>query len=404
MISQSFGMVSKIVNLKPGSATKLIALIVLFVMVLPASIALSAPTNNEVDQITDSITEKKLESDSVKNDIGDLESDLDSIVAEYQKAYSKLQELDDAVAKKQRELNSLVEQQIYYQKILDQLNIFTYRDGDTYFLEVVLGTRSFKDLLVRFNYLVKLNQRQADIIKSTKRLKCAVEEKRDKLAAEKARQQEMVLDLQKKQAGIDQLLLKKQQLINSLGQDITKLQEEKKHNEALIASRAAQQAQTSKVTNLQINITFPIPGAYASSFINDWGFPRAGNPAGHQGCDIFALKGTPVIAVADGVISDEFGNSRVGGYRLHIIDDNGVNYYYAHLNNDSPGTDDGLGGEGTAFANGVAPGVRVTAGQLIGFVGDSGDAETTPPHLHFGIMVNDHWIPPYQYLKAGSYR
>jgi murein DD-endopeptidase MepM/ murein hydrolase activator NlpD len=168
--------------------------------------------------------------------------------------------------------------------------------------------------------------------------------------------------------------------------------------------KAAQEELKSVSGNVNIAITFPIPKPYAHSYINDWGFPRVGNPSGHQGTDIFAQKGTPVIAVADGVISEQFGFLRIGGYRLHIIADNGVDYYYAHLNNDTPGTDDNQGNEKTAYAPGIAPGVRVKKGQIIGYVGDSGDAEPTPAHLHFGIIVNGQWVNPYPYLKAADWK
>ena len=89
---------------------------------------------------------------------------------------------------------------------------------------------------------------------------------------------------------------------------------------------------------------------------------------------------------------------------MHIIADNGVDYYYAHLNNDTPGTDDNQGNEKTAYAPGIAPGVRVKKGQIIGYVGDSGDAEPTPAHLHFGIIVNGQWVNPYPYLKAADWK
>ena len=88
---------------------------------------------------------------------------------------------------------------------------------------------------------------------------------------------------------------------------------------------------------------------------------------------------------------------------MHLISDDRVDYYYAHLDNDSPGTDDGKGGASTAYAEGIAPGVSVKRGQVIGYIGDSGDAESTPPHVHFGITLKS-WINPYPYLKAADWK
>ncbi len=371
--------------------------------------ALAAPSEENTQGIDKSISDKKAASETARGDMDNFQDALAALITEYQEEYSLLQEKEDAVARKERELNSLVEQQIYYQRLLDQLNVFTYRDGDIYFFEVVLGTRSFKDLLTRLEYLVKLNQRQADILRSTKRLKDLVRDHRDTLRDEKEQQRRVLTALESKQVEIQNLLERQQELIGTLDQDLKNLEEEKVETakrKAELAARAVTARERSDASwpeGLEINLVFPVPAAYASTYINDWAFARAGNPAGHQGTDIFGIKGTPLLAVADGVISDEFGNSRVGGYRLHIIDNQGVDYYYAHLNNDTPGTDDGQGGAITAFAPGIAPGVRVRAGQVIGYIGDSGDAEPTPPHLHFGISVGGDWVPPFLYLQTATY-
>lgn len=117
---------------------------------------------------------------------------------------------------------------------------------------------------------------------------------------------------------------------------------------------------------LKTNV-FPVRGQV--SYSNDWGGKRSPGATGgtgkHQGTDIFAPRGTPVVAVVDGVVS-KVGPSKIGGNRIWI---NGT-YYYAHLD---------------SFAKGLKAGARVKAGQVIGYVGDTGDAKGTPTHLHFGI-------------------
>jgi murein DD-endopeptidase MepM/ murein hydrolase activator NlpD len=85
---------------------------------------------------------------------------------------------------------------------------------------------------------------------------------------------------------------------------------------------------------------------------------------------------TEVYAAADGTIS-WVGSSCCS---LGIDHDDGWETYYIHLNNDTPGTDDG---QGWGVADGILPGTHVQAGQLIGWVGDSGNAEYVSPHLHF---------------------
>ncbi len=129
-------------------------------------------------------------------------------------------------------------------------------------------------------------------------------------------------------------------------------------------------------------IVFPVSGA--SNFTDTFGAPRGTSK--HEGQDIFAAKGTPLIAAADGTITwMRWGTGVRSGNLLQLTDDLGWFYYYIHLNNDTPGTDDGVNRYDQAFADGITIGQRVKAGEVIGYLGDSGDAELTTPHLHFEI-------------------
>ena len=135
---------------------------------------------------------------------------------------------------------------------------------------------------------------------------------------------------------------------------------------------------------------FPIFGPV--SFGDSFGAPRPGVEGGwHHGEDIFAPEGAPVLAVADGTIHT-VGFNRLGGYRLWLRDAFGNDFYYAHLSAYSP-----LAIEGRS----------VEAGDVIGFVGDTGDADGGSPHLHFEIhpaaMVGlgyDGVVAPYPILVA----
>jgi hypothetical protein len=122
-------------------------------------------------------------------------------------------------------------------------------------------------------------------------------------------------------------------------------------------------------------IVFPVDGP--TYYTDTWGAARSGGRT-HEGTDILAAKMTPVVAASDGVV----GWVSAQCCAMELVHDDGYRSRYIHLNNDTPGTDDGLG---WGFAPGIESGVRVRAGQLIGYVGDSGNAEATAPHLHFEL-------------------
>jgi murein DD-endopeptidase MepM/ murein hydrolase activator NlpD len=135
---------------------------------------------------------------------------------------------------------------------------------------------------------------------------------------------------------------------------------------------------------------FPVYGS--SSFGDTFGAPRASISSGwHHGEDIFAPLGAPILAVSDGTVFS-VGWNNVGGYRFWLRDRGGNEFYYAHL---------------SAYSPAAVNGTEVKAGTVIGFVGNTGDAETTPPHLHFEIhpvgllwQGYDGAVRPYAYLLA----
>ena len=132
-------------------------------------------------------------------------------------------------------------------------------------------------------------------------------------------------------------------------------------------------------------ITFPVQEKV--SYGDDWLAPRAGHL--HQGNDLMGAKLFHELAAVDGVISYVKIDTGISGNMLTLKGDDGWFYYYIHINNDTPGTDDGLNPPEWRFAPGIAQGVRVKAGQFIAYMGDSGDAETTGPHLHFEVHRPD---------------
>lgn len=128
----------------------------------------------------------------------------------------------------------------------------------------------------------------------------------------------------------------------------------------------------------------PVEGVEPGALADTWGDPRSGGARDHQGIDIFARRRTPVLATTAGIVARR-GENALGGRTVTILGPAGWRHYYAHL-------------QGYA---GQSEGDRVAVGEVIGFVGTSGNAPRDAPHLHYGIYTAAGAINPYPLLSRG---
>jgi hypothetical protein len=159
----------------------------------------------------------------------------------------------------------------------------------------------------------------------------------------------------------------------------------------LFAGSAAASA-TGKVPD---HIVFPLVGKV--QYIDDFGAPRGGSP--HQGNDLMAAKKSPAVAAEAGKVK-YWTTSSSAGCMLYLYGESGTTYLYIHLNNDVTMKNDNRGKcvRGTAYT--VKNGAKVAAGQQIGYVGDSGDANGGASHLHFEVHPGGgKAVSPYPYLQ-----
>ena len=142
-------------------------------------------------------------------------------------------------------------------------------------------------------------------------------------------------------------------------------------------------------------LTVPVEGVARAQIVDTWGQSRANGARVHQASDIMAPGGTRVIAAAPGTVEKLFYSNGGGGISLYVRSPDGQwSYYYAHLQ---------------SYAPGIAEGMPVKSGDLLGFVGDTGNAGTGNFHLHFAVAHMEpgerwwqgHPVNPYP-LLAGS--
>lgn len=131
-------------------------------------------------------------------------------------------------------------------------------------------------------------------------------------------------------------------------------------------------------------LAFPLPDKTTRNIASFWGDGREGGRRKHEGVDIFAPRGTPVVAVTSGRVS-RVGENRLGG-KVVNVSGGGYSYYYAHLDSQM-----------------VRPGQRVEIGDTLGLVGNTGNAITTAPHLHFGIYGGGRGaVDPFHFLNSAA--
>lgn len=163
-----------------------------------------------------------------------------------------------------------------------------------------------------------------------------------------------------------------------------------------VAVAASRQPRTSDIIELERRrLELPVQGVNRSQLVPSFDQQRGSHP--HEAIDILAPRGTPVIAVEDGKVEKLF-SSKQGGLTIYLFDPSErYAYYYAHLDR---------------YAEDLEEGERVVRGQILGYVGSTGNADPASPHLHFTIFrlgPERHWwqgvaIDPYPIFMASDGR
>jgi murein DD-endopeptidase MepM/ murein hydrolase activator NlpD len=137
-------------------------------------------------------------------------------------------------------------------------------------------------------------------------------------------------------------------------------------------------------TKFLTQLVAPFPVAGVATWSNDWhAFRPCPYPHLHVGLDIFAPGGTPVVSPFSAVVTQKVDDPVMSGLAVGVTDGHGIKYFYAHL---------------SGFAAGLHIGEHVASGQVLGYVGNSGDARGGPTHLHFQIEPGRTAVPPKPYV------
>lgn len=271
------------------------------------------------------------------NKVRSAQSELDRIVKGYQTARSRSEALRAEIAAAQTRQQTLTIQGTEMRRIINGRAAQSYRTGPSRLVNALLGALTFHQFTTVIDQIEAITAKDSLALATIGSLKDETIRVQAELEAGKAEQQQVLDQMKRRQAELEKSL-------GSLGRQYD--------------------AVRTQLENSKSGFVFPLRAPY--SYVDTWGAPRSGGRS-HQGTDIFAARGTPVYAVVNGVIEKKEVNA-LGGNKLWLRSpgDNWT-YYYAHLN---------------AYAPGIGNGMRVQKGQVLGYVGTSGNAAGTPPHLH----------------------
>jgi murein DD-endopeptidase MepM/ murein hydrolase activator NlpD len=359
------------------SALAALALLMLLA-VAPAPQAAAAP----------SISASRAEVEALGREVAELDVRVGQAVQANNLAADRLESAQAALATTRRELSGARKDLDKSRDLLAERLIGLYVHGEPSFTTLLLTSGSLTDAQEAAGLLGQIAQHDASTVATVRARRARLAElERGQAGAEASRRRELETT-RARRAELDALVAEQRAALAGARARLTRLvKEEKERKRRLAALEKARQAALSSIPVAGAtaltgalppgDYVFPVAGAV--TFTNDWLYPRAGGRR-HQGIDIFATRGTPVIAVADGSLYN-VGYNGLGGWRLWVRDRSGNTFYYAHL---------------SAYAPGASEGASVTRGTVLGYVGDTGDARGTSPHLHFEIHPGGSGpVPPY---------
>jgi murein DD-endopeptidase MepM/ murein hydrolase activator NlpD len=341
------------------------------------------------DASASKLSDARSELSAARSQLGKIQTEIDQLAHEYAVAEARLYEIDNAIeAAEKDEQRSRGDLDLMRTQLSDRI-VHLYKDGRNpvpAFIEVLFDTGDFTEVVERFGLLNKVAAQDKDTLGEVSahlERVLALQVELDRMRVEQETQvQELAATRQKMESRMNAVAGD----YNRLKARVATLEEAARRAAEAEKARARAAASASRGSAAAARgFVFPVRGPH--SYTNDWGFPRSGGRR-HKGTDIFAPRGTPVVAVVTGRVRRTAYNVGLGGTTIWLDGNNGTSYYYAHLN---------------SIAGGVRAGTSVQAGQVIGTVGSSGNARGGSPHLHFQVHPGGGGaVNPYYILRASD--
>lgn len=370
------------------------AILLLIIGLLAAvPVGASAQTQADVDRAERNQKVAEARKTQAYEDYRTVTARLDDAVAKYEKLWAEREELSYRIQRMETAAAIYEEEADELETRARNIVIDAYTSGQRNLVGSAFTASSIQDLVTSQALIGRATERELaslDNLDAVSRQADRASEELDIRRADVAANQdaaaivvEDISELQKTQAAI---LAKADDNLRAAIETYNREINEKRVEDARIkrqkAEKSASRPGAAGGAPAATTPGFICPVLGGASFIDSWGFPRSGGRR-HKGVDMFAARGTPVVAVVDGRI--KFSSNSLGGRSTHLYSDNGTVYYYTHLD---------------AHPSNVSSGQRVAKGTVVGFVGNSGNARYTSPHNHFEIRPNGRAVNPYPTVRS----
>lgn len=320
----------------------LLALVFAGTMALPAAAAPFPPQLPSAEEME----ALRRQLDATFSELREVQAELNRVTGEFDHAHHQLGQIQGEILVAQHQLAALDAEWQAAQAAINKRADIAYRNGPGSIVEALLHAKTFTQFLTQLGLVRAALKGDTKSLFRVRNLKGEATKLRAELEDRQEDQKQLIAELTRQQDQMEVLLA-------AVGREYKKVE--------------------SEIERRKSGFAFPVHAPY--SYTDSWGAPRMEGTSyyhRHEGTDIFALRGTSVVAVVDGVV-ENVGTATLGGIKLWLRSpgDNWT-YYYAHL---------------SGYAPGMTSGLAVKKGQILGYVGNTGNARGTPPHLHFETHV-----------------
>ncbi len=397
-------------------AWKLVGLVLacsIFAVSIPAKTLVSATesTAESIQQTKDEISQAKEEREKLKQGLSDIKkmvsnlekskSSLQSYVKELDSQLmsieTKIQELKSLITEKEAEIEQtkkeLEEAIAIEEKQYEEMKVrikFMYEKGNQFYLDMLMGAESFGDMLNKAQYVESISAYDRQKLEEFQLNRELIELCKQELEEEEALLQEAKAAVEQEQANLEVLIASKEKEINAYESDIATQEQAIKEYEAYIREQdetIAALEKALKEMESSSNISYdggmfkwPAPSYTRISDYYGWRLhPTLGVQKFHNGVDMAAPGGSPILAAYDGTVAAAGYSSTMGNY-IYLNHGSGLVTIYMH-----------------ASALYVSAGQTVSKGDKIAAVGTTG--RSTGNHLHFGVRLNGSYVDPMTYLQ-----